>query len=140
MSVGAAQAGASGLDAWFLAAAAPLQLKRAWVALALIWFAVTAMPHARLWHEYLRHPPEDVRRALIAQLDARGVRFASSRYWVSYALTFLTDERIIVKSSDFIRIQEYQRVVDAHANEMLRIEREPCAGGEEVMPRVYFCR
>jgi hypothetical protein len=57
---------------------------------------------------------------------------------VSYALTFLTDERIIVKSSDFIRI--HQRVVDAHANEMMRIERDPCAGGQEIMPRVYSCR
>jgi len=133
-------AGASGLGAWLLATAAPRPLKRAWVAMALIWFAVIAMPHARLWHEYLRHPPDDVRRALIAELDARGVRYASSRYWVSYALTFLTDERIVVKSSDFIRIQEYQRVVDAHANEMMRIEREPCAGGEEIMPRVYLCR
>lgn len=132
--------GATGLGAWLLATEAPQPVKRAWLALAIVWFSLVAVPHVQLWNEYLRRAPEDVRRALIAELDARGVRYASSRYWVAYALTFLTDERIIVKSSDFIRIQEYQRIVDAHANEVLRIEREPCAGGEEVMPRVYFCR
>lgn len=133
-------AGAAGLGGWLLATQAPKNLKRVWLALALLWFALVAIPHVRLWNEYLRQPPEDIRRTLIAHLDARKVRYAESRYWVSYALTFLTDERIIVKSSDFIRVQEYQRGVDAHANEMLRIERDPCPGGEEVMPRVYFCR
>ena len=67
------------------------------------------------------------------------MRYAASRYWVSDALTLLTDERIIVKSSDFVRIREYEKVVDAHAAEMVRIERDR-PGGEEVMPRVYFCR
>ena len=131
--------GAAGLCGWMLASQTPPLLRRAWFALALAWFALIAIPHARLWNEYLRHPPEDIRRTLIAHLDARQVRYASARYWVSYALTFLTDERIIVKSSDFVRIQEYQRVVDSHANEMTRIERDPCPGGEEVMPRVYLC-
>jgi hypothetical protein len=55
---------------------------------------------------------------------------------VSYALTFLTDERIIVRSSDFVHIQEYQRVVDAHAHEMMHIEREPCAGGKKLSESV----
>lgn len=132
--------GACGLAAWFLATEPARTLRAAWLALLVLWLAFTGLPHMRLWNEYLRHPPEDIRRTLIAHLDARGVRYATSRYWVSYALTFLTGERIIVKSSDFIRIQKYQRVVDAHANEMLRIERDPCPGGEEIMPRVYFCR
>lgn len=132
--------GAAGLGAWLLATPVPGPLKRGWLALALVWFSLIAVPHLRLWNEYLRRPPEDVRRTLIAHLDARGIRYASARYWVAYALTFLTDERIIVKSSDFIRIQEYQRVVDAHGNEILRIERDPCPGGEEIMPRVFLCR
>ena len=131
--------GAAGVSGWMLASQSPKVIRRAWFTLALAWFALVAVPHVKLWNEYLRHPPEDIRRTLIAHLDARQVRYASARYWVSYALTFLADERIIVKSSDFVRIQEYQRVVDAHASEMLRIEREPCPDGEEVLPRVYFC-
>ena len=132
--------GAAGLSGWMLASQSPKAVRRAWFTLALAWFAFVAIPHVKLWNEYLRHPPEDIRRTLIAQLDARQVHYASARYWVSYALTFLADERIIVKSSDFVRIQEYQRVVDAHAAEMTRIERDPCPSGEEIMPRVYFCR
>ena len=132
--------GAAGLGGWMLATNPPRLLRTAWLVLAFAWMTLTAIPHVKLWNEYLRHPPEDIRRTIIAELDTRQVRYASARYWVSYALTFLTDERIIVKSSDFVRIQEYQRVVDAHAAEMLRIEREPCPGGEEVLPRVYFCR
>ena len=89
----------------------PLALRRVWLALVLGWFVLTAVPHAQLWVEYLRQPPEDIRRTLIAHLDARGVRYAASRYWVAYALTFLTDERIVVKSSDFVRIREYERIV-----------------------------
>ena len=41
-----------------------------------------------------------------------------------------------MKSSDFVRIREYERIVDAHAAEAVRIERDPCPGGEEIMPRV----
>ncbi len=132
--------GAAGLSGWFLAADPQRPVRRAWLALVFAWFTIVAIPHVQLWNEYLRHPPEDIRRTLIAHLDARGVRYAASRYWVSYALTFLTDERIVVKSSDFVRIREYEKVVDAHAAEMVRIERDPCPGGEEVMPRVYLCR
>ena len=133
-------AGICGLSAWFLASAPHRLVRRAWFTLVAVWLIFTAVPHARLWNEYLRHPPEDIRRTLIAELDERGIRYASSRYWVSYALTFLANERIIVKSDDFIRVREYQDIVNAHASEMIRIERDPCPGGEEVMPRVYFCR
>jgi hypothetical protein len=132
--------GACGVAAWFLASVQMREFRATWLVLLVLWLAFTALPHARLWNEYLRHPPEDIRRTLIAHLDARGIRYASSRYWVAYALTFLTDERIVVKSSDFIRIQEYQKIVDAHANEMMRIERDPCSGSEEILPRVFVCR
>ena len=138
--------GAAGLSGWFLASepANPSSLwrvaRRAWLALIAAWFLAVAIPHLTLWNEYLRHPPEDIRRTIIAELDARHIRYAASRYWVAYALTFLTDERIVVKSSDFVRIREYEKVVDAHAAEMVRIEREPCPGGEEILPRVFFCR
>lgn len=52
------------------------------------------------------------------------MRYGASRYWVAYAITFMSDERI----------------VDAHAAEAVRIERDPCPGGEEIMPRVFLCR
>ena len=138
--------GAAGFSGWFLASAPAIPsptwraLRRAWLGLTAAWFILVAIPHVKLWNEYLRHPPEDIRRTIIAELDRRHIRYASARYWVSYALTFLTDERIVIKSSDFVRIREYEKVVDAHAAEMVRIERDPCPGGEEILPRVFFCR
>jgi hypothetical protein len=132
--------GVSGVAGWFLASRPPIALRRVWFALVLLWFVLAAVPHVQLWAEYLRRPPEDIRRTLIAHLDARGVRYGASRYWVAYAITFLTNERIVLKSNDFVRIREYERIVDAHAGEAVRIERDSCPAGEEIMPRVFLCR
>ncbi len=131
--------GVAGIAAAFLKESQYAPLRVGWLGLVAIWFLLTIGPHARLYLEYLRTPPPDVRRTLIEHLDARGARYASAGYWVAYALTFLTDERIIVKSDDFVRIREYQRVVDEHAYEAIRISRTPCPDGEEVIPRVFFC-
>jgi len=130
--------GMAGLAAAFLRRTQSRLLRVSWTGLALAWFVFTATPHARLWHEYLTNPPADVRRELIAHLDARGIRYASSTYWISYAITFLTDERIIMKSEDFVRIRSYERVVEAQEGNVWRVARKPC--GEEIMPRIYLCR
>jgi hypothetical protein len=130
--------GIAGLAARFLQVTHAPLLRGTWLALVAGWFIVTAVPHLQLYAEYLRHPPEDVRRTLIAELDKRQVRYAASSYWIAYAITFLTDERIIVKSEDLVRIREYQRIVDDHAAEAWRVERQPC--GEEIMPRIYLCK
>jgi hypothetical protein len=108
------------------------------LAVAVAWFVFTAMPHARLWHEYIVNPPPDVRRELITHLDARGIRYASSTYWISYAITFLTDERIIMKSEDFVRIREYERLVGSQPQPVWRVARKPC--GEEIVPGIWLCR
>jgi hypothetical protein len=47
----------------------------------------------RVWYRQL---PADTSNALITCLDHHGVRAAFADYWVSYKLTFLADERIIV--------------------------------------------
>ena len=69
----------------------------------------------------------------------RGVRFATSDYWLAYSLTFLTHERVIVASEDFVRIEEYQRMVEAHRDESVHVSRSRCDGGTFVAG-VYFCR
>jgi hypothetical protein len=48
----------------------------------------------RAWHRELA--PDTQSAGLISCLDRRGVRFAFADYWLSYKLTFLTGERIIV--------------------------------------------
>lgn len=130
--------GLAGLGGWFLQLERTPWIRRAWVAGAAGWLAVTAVPHVRLYAEYLSHPPQDVRRLIIGHLDARGARFAASDYWIAYPITFLTNERIVV-SSDFVRIQEYQRRVAAQPGGVVRISRTPCGPGRQIVPRVYLC-
>jgi hypothetical protein len=131
--------GIAGLSAWFLRVADAPWLRRSWLALAGVWFVVAAAPYTRLYREYLLHPPEDIRRHIIHALEARGDRFARADYWIAYPLTFLSNERIIVGSTDFVRILEYQELVDAQPQGVIRISRERCDGGRQIVPRVYLC-
>jgi hypothetical protein len=132
--------GVAGLAAWFLRTHPSPWLLRAWLGCAAIWFVITAVPHVRLYSEYLRRPPQDIRRYIITNLDAGGYRFATSDYWIAYPITFLTNERIIVSSSDFVRIQEYERVVSEQPGGVVRISREPCERGRQILPRVWLCQ
>jgi hypothetical protein len=131
--------GLAGLSAWFLQRAASPRVRRLWLAFAAAWFVVTAVPYVRMHAEYLTHPPADIRRLIIAQLDARGVRYAVSDYWIAYTITFLTDERIQVGSTDVVRIQEYERRISEQPGGVIRISREPCGIGRQIAPRLYFC-
>jgi hypothetical protein len=131
--------GAIGLGAWYLCIERSRVLRTVWIALVAVWISASVVGHARLWSEYLTNPPIGVKRQIIGELQARGVRYASSDYWIAYYVSFLTKEQIIVMSNDFHRILEYERVIDAHRNETVLISRTPCSGGQEVIPRVYFC-
>lgn len=131
--------GLAGIAAWFLRTAATVRLRQAWLGLAAVWFVITAVPHVRMQAEYLSHPPQDVRGLIIRHLDARGARVAVSDYWIAYPITFLTRERIIVGSSDFVRIQEYEKTVAEQPGGVVRISREPCAAGRQIVPRLYLC-
>jgi hypothetical protein len=145
--------GASGLVAWALAATqrtdapdapTPNGTRASWcarlmVGLVVIWASLGGTVHARLWWQYVNDPPEGGKQRVIRELDARGIRYAYADYWYAYAITFLTHERIVVASDTFMRIPYYNTVVNAHRSEAIRISREPCAGGEEVVRRLYFC-
>jgi hypothetical protein len=110
-----------------------------WIVLLALWASVGALGHARLWTEYLAHPPVSTKELIIRHLQGRGVRYGIADYWIAYYISFVTNERIIVTPDDFPRILEYDRQVDAHRSEAVRIARTPCAGGKEMIPGVYFC-
>jgi hypothetical protein len=133
--------GLAGLWGWFLTAARGSTRWRIALVVPAVWIALMAVPHARIWTEYLRRPPLDVRRLIIAHLDARGITRAASDYWMAYPTTFLSRERIIVRSEDFVRVQEYERMIDQQqGGRVPRISRTPCsAGGHQIVPRVYLC-
>ena len=131
--------GASGLAAWFFAARPPRLVATIWVAALCLWLAVPAGVYGRLWHEYLTAPPPGGKQIMIRHLDAEGIRYAFSDYWIAYTISFLTKERIIVAATDVIRVSEYNRIVGEHKGEAIRIARRACEGGREVSPGVWFC-
>ncbi|HTH01025.1 MAG TPA: hypothetical protein VL882_12225 [Vicinamibacterales bacterium] len=131
--------GATGLAAWYLRIERARAMAILWSALMLAWVAGTTAGHVRLWAEYATHPPAGVKLTVIRQLETEGVRYAYADYWLAYYITFLTNERIIVHSTDLSRIAEYRRIVDEHRAEAVRISRAACPGGREVFTRIYFC-
>lgn len=114
-------------------------LRRPVIALSLGWFAITAVPHVGLWVDYLRDPPQNVRRLTVRHLEARGAMHAVSDYWIAYPIAFLSDERIVVASSDVVRIQEYEQLVAAQPGGVVRISRDPCVRGRQIVPGLHIC-
>ena len=131
--------GAVGLGALFLQMVEWQALRRVWIALALCAVSVAGVGHARLLTEYVRHAPAGAKHQILRHLEARGIKYAVSDYWLAYALTFLSGERIIVASNDFQRIPEHTRIVEAHKDEAVRVLRSPCPGGRPLMPGIYLC-
>jgi hypothetical protein len=79
-------------------------------------------------------------KVLVAgELQARGIRYGTADYWNAYYITFLTNERIILASHDYVRIPSYMQIVTAHASEAVRVSRRPCEGGRPLMAEVYLC-
>jgi hypothetical protein len=99
-------------------------------AAVLLWSLVVCLDHARLAGEYQRHRPVNDFRDLVMYLEANGVHYGYAPYWTSYAVNFLGRERIILASSDYVRIDEHQRLVEAHDDQAIRILFDaPCPNG-----------
>jgi hypothetical protein len=131
--------GASGLGAWFLSTRPSRVLMTAWAVCLAVWLSVSGLAHARLLAEYLGGPPTGAKQLVVRNLRAQGVHYAVSDYWIAYAVTFMTDEHVIVASEDFVRIPAYQDIVASHADQAVRISRTACVGGRTVMPGLYLC-
>jgi hypothetical protein len=130
--------GAAGLGAWGLQAGTTWA-RRVWVALAAAIVAVSAVAHAQILAQYVSRAPANAKLLIARQLGARGIRYATSDYWIAYAVTFLTNEQTKIASTDLVRIREYNRLVDAHPDETIRISREACPNGHRVIEGIYFC-
>ena len=131
--------GLAGLGAWFLCAVPSVRWRQAWLALACALVLVTTIPSARLLGEYLWHEPENPKRMMARHLETRGIKYAYGDYWRAYAITFLTNERVIVAGDDFSRIRDYARQVEANKEQAVRIAREFCPGGSRAMEGLWIC-
>ena len=130
--------GAAGLGGWALKESTAW-IRRAWIALAAAVVAVSAIAHVTILAGYVRHAPVSPKLLIARQLEARGVRYATSDYWIAYAVTFLTKEQTKIASTDLVRIREYNRLADEHPGETIHIARDPCPNGRRVIEGIYFC-
>jgi hypothetical protein len=111
-------------------------VRRALVAAAVLWAALSTVQTGRLWTTYARAEPSPY-RVLADALVARGIRVAYAPYWTAYLVTFMTAERVKIASTDVVRVDEYQKLAAADPD-AVQIRDQPCEGG----PRVahwYLC-
>lgn len=114
-------------------------LRGAMVAVILAWTTISAASHLSLLDEYLNHQPGSPHRALATYLVDHNVRYARGDYWTAYATTFLSGEKVIVASTDTVRINSYQAEVAQHDREAMTLQRQPCSGpGAEAVEGNYW--
>jgi hypothetical protein len=131
--------GAVGLTALFFVVEPNRGVRGAALALIVVWAAVSASAHVRLWREATSHPQVPDKVLIIRNLDARGIKYAMADYWIAYYVTFMTDERIVVAADDIGRVPMYEQEVLAHKADAVRISRTPCGERQPVIEGVYFC-
>jgi hypothetical protein len=130
--------GGVGLVAWFFCAQRSRAPRAVLAALVVACALIAAVPGGRLLGEYAAHPKIRAKRLIARHLEAQGVQYGTSDYWLAYSLTFLTDERVILASEDFVRIATYERIVNANRGEAIRVSRRPCSPGR-LVAGVWFC-
>ncbi len=131
--------GACGLAGWYSGREQSAVLRAVWGTSCALIFAISIWSHTRLVAEYVMRPPVPAKQDLIAALEARHVRYAYADYWTAYYVTFMTRERIVVASTDVVKVRTHNREVDAHRGEAIRIARRPCDGGEQLTPAFWAC-
>ena len=131
--------GAVGLAGWYLRVERSRPIATVWALCCAAIFAVSVAAHVRLLAEYATHAPVALKQDLIRALDARHVRYAYADFWTSYYVSFMTRERIVVASDEAVKVRTYNRLVDAHRSEAIRISRRPCAGGAQLTPFFWSC-
>lgn len=94
-----------------------------------LWAAFAIRDNVRLIQEYRTAPPVNEFRQLADHLVAHKIEYGYAQYWDCYIVDFLSRERVILASTDFVRIEAYQQLVDAHASSAVSIDRVPCSTG-----------
>ena len=119
------------LGAWLL-----VERSRGWrtagASLMAVWALLTLGDNVRWLAKLAVTPRPSEFRELAIDLVSHGVHYGRAQYWDAYVVTFLSRERVILASTDKVRIGEYQSVVDAHAADAVIIVRVPCDTGRRV--------
>lgn len=125
-----------------LQASRPLLMRAAGAVLVGSLTAASLVDHMTVIQRASFAPPPARFGPLAERLEARGVHLARAGYWRSYALTFLTGERVIVASNELQRIVDYQRAVDRASEGVVTIQETPCEGQRpfDVVGRWHLCQ
>jgi hypothetical protein len=126
-----------GIVAAFLTVEPRRSLQGAIVGLVLLWGTVSAVDHARLILAYRTPGPYELRQ-LVDGLLARNIHVAKAQYWRAYSVTFLSQERVKVASTDVVKIKEYQELARAEGKSVVLISEQPCPG--EKVVEWYLCK
>jgi hypothetical protein len=109
----------------------------------VLWAVVTAASHVRLYDEYLRREPAFAHRELAAYLVDHDIAYARADYWTAYVTTFLANEKVVLASTDTVRITSYQHAVEQNRDRAVNVQRQPCSNGqgaEAVAGAYWVCR
>jgi hypothetical protein len=98
------------------------------VLLIVVWAQSTVGDDTRLVREYLASPPPSAHRMLADFLVSHHIKYGRAPYWDSYRVTFLARERVILASTETVRIPGYQTIVDLNQSNAVTIVRgePPC--------------
>jgi hypothetical protein len=101
--------------------------------------SVNLASHAVLWQEQVTAPPPANRADLARELERRGVLLARSDYWTAYYVSFVSQERVIVGSTGFTRVDEYERRIARATAPVPTILMEPCGDEPPIVPGFWLC-
>jgi len=106
--------------------------RRSVAVLVSAWALLMTVDNVRVTHEYLVEPPTSLHRLLADYLMTHRIKYAWAGYWDSYRVTFLSRERVIVASTETVRIPSYQTRVEQNQGNAARLQRVPCDEGTHV--------
>lgn len=106
--------------------------RRTVVVLVAAWALAMLADDGRAGREYVVSPPASIHRTLADYLTSHRIKYGWAVYWDAYRVTFLSKERVIVASTETVRIPGYQVRVERNAANAARIVRMPCHEGTHV--------
>ncbi|PWT84697.1 MAG: hypothetical protein C5B57_04350 [Blastocatellia bacterium] len=128
-----------GALAWLFASNRSTTLRSVAVVATLLWSAAALWDQGRVLTEYVHEPPSNDFRKLATYLERTGVRYGEAPYWTAYTIDFLTNERIILRSSEVVRITMYDDLFRQHEDEAVSIVNAPACVGNNNVRLLRWC-
>jgi hypothetical protein len=126
-----------GIAACYLAVERSTRLIRAFTTVVGVWAIISAASHLALLNEYVSEPSPAEYRLLTQYLEGQDVRYGRAAFWDAYAVTFLSNERVRLGSSDLVRVEEYVRDYEQHRTSAVVVSVERCEGTQ--VARWWVC-